>query len=70
MGGFFRRLCMSKYILHILKGTIHDGENPCYHCKKMKEENKKYFDDYDDAVNFFEGKNKKGVPCGTCFKNK
>ena len=61
---------MSKYILNINTAKIHDGENPCSVCKRMSEENKKYFDNYDEAVNYFEGKNKKGTPCGICFKNK
>lgn len=60
---------MSKYILNIGTGTIHDGENPCSPCQKMKEDRKKFFDNYVEAVNFFEGKNKKGTPCGKCLKN-
>lgn len=60
---------MSKYILNISTGTIHNGQTPCHLCKKMKESNKKYFDDYNEAVNFYEGKNKKGTPCGICLKN-
>jgi len=60
---------MSKYILNIQSGAIHNGKTPCSPCKKMKESNKKYFDDYNKAVDFFEGKNKKGYPCGRCLKN-
>ena len=35
----------------------------------FQESNKKYFDDYNEAVNFFEGKSKKGNPCGICLKD-
>ena len=65
----FEDLSMSKYILNINTGAIHNGEKPCCFCKKMKESNKKYFDDYNEAVNFFEGKSKKGNPCGICLKD-
>jgi len=61
---------MSKYILNIKTGKIHDGVNPCYQCKKSKEGNKKFFDNYDEALNFFEGETSKGEPCGICLKEK
>ena len=61
---------MSKYILNIVTGTIHSCSKPCYQCKKCNEENKKYFEVYEDAVNFYEGKNRKGTPCGVCLKEK
>ena len=58
------------FILNINTGKIHNGIFPCPQCKKAKEENKKYFDNYEDAVNFFEGQTKKGVPCGKCLIEK
>ena len=61
---------MAKYILNINTGKIHNALNPCYNCKKTTEENKKYFENYEDAVNYYEGKTKKGIPCGICLKNK
>ena len=61
---------MKGYILNIDTAIIHDGKRPCHCCKNMKESNKKYFDDYNEAVNFYEGKSKKGTPCGICLKNK
>lgn len=60
----------AKYILNIKTGTIHNALNPCDKCKKAKEGNKKYFDDYESAENFFEGKTAKGKPCGICLKDK
>ncbi len=61
---------MSKYILNLKTGTIHNGITPCAQCKKALEGNKKYFELYEDAVNFFEGKTEKGKPCGKCLKEK
>ena len=60
---------MRKYILNIHTGAIHNGQAPCHLCQKMKESNKKYFDNYNEAVNFYEGKNKKGTPCGIYLKD-
>jgi hypothetical protein len=34
----------------------------------MSEANKKWFDKFSDAVNFYEGKTKTGVPCCRCLK--
>lgn len=59
---------MSNYILVLGSGKIHNGNKPCYPCRNAKECNKKYFDTYENAVNFYEGKNKKGEPCGRCLK--
>ena len=59
---------MAKYILNIKTRAIHDGENPCALCKRMNEENKKFFEKYEDAVNYYEGKTLKGTPCGVCLK--
>ena len=61
---------MAKYILNIKTGIIHNAIMPCAHCKRTKEGNKKYFEIYEEAINFFEGKNKKGEPCGICLKDK
>ena len=61
---------MMKYILNIKTGKIHDGINPCARCKSCNEANKKYFDDYESAVNYYEGKTEKGRPCGICLKEK
>lgn len=61
---------MSKYILNIKTGTIHSAITPCAQCKKTNVGNKKYFEIYEDAVNFFEGKTLKGRPCGICLKDK
>ena len=58
------------YILNIRTGMIHSQETPCAKAKQMKEANKKCFDEYEDAVNFFEGGKKKGTPCGICLREK
>ena len=60
---------MKKYLLNIQSGTIHDGKNPCYQGAFMSECNRKWFDIYSDAENYFEGKQKKGLPCGRCLKH-
>ena len=62
--------CVKKYLLNISTGTIHNGDNPCYQGKVMAESNKKWFYEYFDAVNFYEGKSKKGIPCCRCLKEK
>ena len=61
---------MAKYILNIKTGKIHDGKKPCGQCRNCNESNKKYFNSYDEAVNFFEGNAKKGSPCGRCLREK
>lgn len=61
---------MVKYILNIKTGKIHDAQKPCAQCKNSNEGNKKYFDNYEAAVNYFEGKTLKGLPCGKCLKEK
>ena len=61
---------MAKYILNIKTGVIHNAVMPCAQCQRTNEGNKKYFEIYDEAVNFFEGKISKGKPCGICLKNK
>ncbi len=60
---------MWRYVLNIKMGTIHDTTADCPAARKMKEENKKYFENYLDAVNYYEGR-KKGQPCGVCMRNK
>ena len=60
---------MSNYILNIRTRTIHDGKNPCAAAQRMAIANTKYFEKYEDAVNFFEGKTKKGQPCSKCLKS-
>lgn len=59
---------MKKYLLNISTGRIHNGRKPCYQGMLIAEFNKKWFDDYKEAVNYFEGKGKKGCPCGRCLK--
>ena len=54
-----------KFLLHLKRGTIHLTEANCRHVAKMREANKKYFDTYEEAQNFYEG-DKKGRPCTTC----
>jgi len=61
---------MVKYILNIKTGTIHNAVSPCAQCNRTNEGNKKYFEKYENAVNFFEGINSKGKPCGICLKEK
>ena len=61
---------MPKYVLNIRTRTIHSGEKPCAQCKRTNAGNKKYFEKYEDAVNFYEGKNSKGKPCGVCLKDR
>ena len=50
---------MSKYILNIKTGKIHDGLKNCPRCNNCNEANKKYFENYNDAVNFLKEKIKK-----------
>ena len=57
-----------RYLLNINTGKIHDTDKPCCHAARMKEESKKWFDKFEDAENFYEGK-KNGVPCGVCMKD-
>jgi len=59
-----------KYLLNIKTGTIHDGSAYCPRINRMAEFNKKWFDKYEDAVNYYSGKEKKGCPCGICLKDK
>lgn len=59
---------MKKFLLNIQSGVIHSGISPCYQGKMMSEANKKWFDKFSDAVNFYEGKTKTGVPCCRCLK--
>ncbi len=64
-----RRIKMSKkFLLNIARGTIHDGDNPCEPAKRMKRANIKRFNNYQDAVNYYEGEDKKGIPCSICLK--
>ena len=61
---------MIKYILNIKTRVIHNAIAPCAQCKKTTAGNKKYFEIYEEAVNFFEGTATKGKPCGICMKHK
>lgn len=61
---------MSKYVLNIKTGIVHNGINPCGQSKRTNKGNQKFFESYEDAVNFFEGKTLKGKPCGICLKDK
>lgn len=58
------------YLLNIKTGKIHSAKHPCARAKRMDEANKKYFEDYEKAVDYFEGKIKKGEPCVLCFPEK
>lgn len=60
---------MRKYLLNIQRATIHNGIHPCVAARKMKESNKKWFDTYQEAENYYEGKTRSGVICGNCFKS-
>lgn len=53
---------MKNYLLNISAGTIHNGKIPCAQAMRMAESNKKWFDKYEDAVNYFEGGKKKRIP--------
>ncbi len=59
---------IKKYLLNIQTKKIHNGFSPCHRAKSMKESNKKWFDNYEEAVNFYEGKSR-GEPCGICLKD-
>ena len=60
---------IGKYLLNINKGIIHNGCSLCDPARRMAEKNKKWFDKYEDAVNFYTGKTKAN-PCGICLKEK
>lgn len=60
---------MEKFILVLSTGKIHNGLNPCGHCKKSKTSSRKYFDNFSDAENYYEGKTKKGEACSFCLKD-
>lgn len=57
------------YLLNIAQGTIHNGKNLCGQAKRMKKANKKWFATYAEAVNYYEGEDKKGIPCNICLRN-
>lgn len=59
-----------RYLLNINTGKIHDANHPCARAKKMAEANKKYFENCESAVNYFEGMRKKGELCCICFPEK
>lgn len=58
------------YLLNINTGKIHSAKTPCARAKKMAVANRKYFENYEEAENYFEGKAKKGTPCVYCFPEK
>lgn len=58
------------YLLNIKTRKIHSEMHPCTAAKRMAEANKKYFEEYEDAENYFEGKREKGQPCNICFPEK
>lgn len=61
---------MKKFLLNITQHKIHNGFSPCHSVAKMAEANKKYFDTYEEAENFYAGGSRKGEICNICFKNK
>lgn len=69
VAAYYEEERMSKYILNIKTGKIHDGKNPCAPCNQAKKSNLKFFDNYNDAINYFEGSSEKGIPCGRCLKS-
>ena len=48
-------------------GKIHDMGQKCPYAERMKKDNLKSFETYEEAENFYEGK-RKGVPCGYCMR--
>ena len=58
------------YLLNISTGKIHSALHPCARAKRMAEANKKYFEDYESAVHYFEGRVKKGEACNLCLREK
>lgn len=61
---------MRRYLLNIAQGKIHNGISPCSPAMRMAEANKKWFDTYIEAENYFEGDSKKSEICNRCFKSK
>ena len=61
---------MKKFLLNIAQRKIHNGLLPCYSVSKMAEANKKYFDTYEEAENYYAGGSRKGEICNICFKSK
>jgi len=59
---------MARYVLNIKTRKIHDSTKGCSARAKITPSNSKEFDRYEDAVNFFEGRTEKGIPCGICMK--
>lgn len=65
-----RGVQMKRFLLNIAQHKIHNGFSPCPPAKRMAECNKKWFDTYLEAENYYEGGIKKGEICTLCFKNK
>ena len=58
-----------KCVLNIITGKVHNADCPCQFVRRTKEQNKKYFDNLEDAINYFEGGKRKGEQCGACKWN-
>ncbi|WP_289290501.1 hypothetical protein [Bacteroides sp. 41_26] len=56
--------------MNIKTGKIHNGLSPCARARKMGDGNKKWFETYADAENFYESDTHKGVFCGVCFTSR
>ena len=56
----------AKYALNIKTGIIHRNDGSCYMLKRAKAANCKFFSNYEDALNYYEGGKERGKPCGIC----
>ena len=58
------------YLINIKTGKIHSGKKPCPAVSKMAEFNKKWFDTFTEAENYYGGEDKKADICSRCFTSR
>jgi len=61
-----------QYLLNINSGTIHDCMKADGRCKikSIRQENKKYFDALEEAMEYPDKENRIGKKCSFCFDKK
>ena len=56
-----------QYVLNIRTGIIHRKKRICHLGKRIKQENKKSFDQYQEAVDYYDNDSMKAHKCAVCF---